>query len=309
MKVIMYHYVREFSPKMPYFKYLNIENFKKQLDYFEDEYGFLSKPEFEEAIFNKTKSTPSKKIVLTFDDGLSDHYKYVYPELVRRGLWGIFYIPAKPYLEKIFLGVHLIHSLVGSIPVAKLLSQLESKLTEEMLIDSMRADFSNETYVNQKNSASIDKFKRILNYFIDYKYREGILSELISVNNIDVNVDSFYLSVNQIREMHDNGMIIGSHSVNHPVLSKLSYSEQKFEIFESLNFIELTLGQNIVRTFCFPYGGSRSYNKETLALLGDSGYDFSFSVDYRDVTKEDLLSNIQSLPRYDCNFFPHGEAS
>ena len=30
----MYHYVREFNPKLPFFKYLDAENFGKQLDFF-----------------------------------------------------------------------------------------------------------------------------------------------------------------------------------------------------------------------------------------------------------------------------------
>ena len=46
MKAIMYHYVREFNSKFPYFRYLDINNFEKQLDYFEQRYGFVSKEEW-----------------------------------------------------------------------------------------------------------------------------------------------------------------------------------------------------------------------------------------------------------------------
>ena len=42
MKAIMYHYVRPFDSEYPYLKNLDINNFKKQLDFFEQEYGFFN---------------------------------------------------------------------------------------------------------------------------------------------------------------------------------------------------------------------------------------------------------------------------
>ena len=102
MKAIMYHYVREHDDSLPFFKYLHINNFIKQLDYFSNKFGFVNKNEFFDYV---THPSPIKtlvrsiknKIVLTFDDGFKDHYKYVLPELIKRDLWGIFYIPISPY--------------------------------------------------------------------------------------------------------------------------------------------------------------------------------------------------------------------
>ena len=36
--------------------------------------------------------------------------------------------------------------------------------------------------------------------------------------------------------MHNAGMIIGSHTVNHPVMSRLNNQEQEFQIKKSLIF-------------------------------------------------------------------------
>ena len=47
---------------------------------------------------------------------------------------------------------------------------------------------------------------------------------------LDIPLKDFYLTKNEIQKMNDLGMIIGSHTVNHPVLSTLSYDEQKYEI-------------------------------------------------------------------------------
>ena len=94
MKAIMYHYVREYSDSLPNFRYLDIENFSKQLDFFEKEFGFMEKKDWDDVINRKVEDINSfkDKIILTFDDAMKCHYEYVYPELEKRGLWGIFYV-------------------------------------------------------------------------------------------------------------------------------------------------------------------------------------------------------------------------
>ena len=93
----MYHYVRPYNRSYPHFNSLDICTFKKQLDFFEKEYGFLTKSEYQYSI--KNSSNP-KGVVLTFDDGFKDHVDYVLPELIKRGLWGIFYISTGVYQKK-----------------------------------------------------------------------------------------------------------------------------------------------------------------------------------------------------------------
>ena len=94
MKAIMYHYVRPFDAAMPFFKNLHIDDFKRQLDYFEKEYGFVSKKDFLDSF--KTGKVP-QGVVLTFDDGARCNYEHVFPVLKERNLWGIFYIPTQIY--------------------------------------------------------------------------------------------------------------------------------------------------------------------------------------------------------------------
>ena len=46
MKAIMYHYVRPQTEYQPDYYYLDVDDFRSQLDYFEEEFGFVSKAEF-----------------------------------------------------------------------------------------------------------------------------------------------------------------------------------------------------------------------------------------------------------------------
>ena len=54
---------------------------------------YLSREEFESAC---ESGRAADGLVLTFDDGLIDHYRYVLPLLVERGLFGIFYVCTAP---------------------------------------------------------------------------------------------------------------------------------------------------------------------------------------------------------------------
>ena len=73
MKAIMYHYVRPFNPVLPYFTYLDLNNFRHQLDWFQDNMPILSLENFLSAIKNGV--APKEGTILTFDDGLSDHFR------------------------------------------------------------------------------------------------------------------------------------------------------------------------------------------------------------------------------------------
>ena len=63
-----------------------------------------------------------------------------------------------------------------------------------MIPDKKREEFDENTYLNQKNSQNILLFKKTLNYFISYEYREKVLDELAKLLNLESFVTSFYIS-------------------------------------------------------------------------------------------------------------------
>ena len=88
--VIMYHYIRDFSnTRYNKIKGLDVEDFKKQLDYFNNYYEFISIEDLI-ACLNSKKKLPNNSILLTFDDAYQDHFKYAYPVLKNRGISGAF---------------------------------------------------------------------------------------------------------------------------------------------------------------------------------------------------------------------------
>lgn len=303
----MYHYIRPEPAALPHFRYLHIDDFRRQLDHFAATEGFVDRSAFLAAIDGGPQ--PQRGFVLTFDDGFGDHWRHVLPELQSRGLWGIFYVPTGVYDDGQLLDVHRIHYLLGRIGGGMLLEALERLIRPDMLSPAHTDEFRLRTYRNQENDAATTEFKRLLNYFVDYAWRDRLLDQLMECfADESALANDWYMSTDQIAEMQRAGMIVGSHSVSHPVFSRLDSATQEREINESFAFLERATGGLEMRTFCYPYGGFHSFTAETERLLDAAGCRFSFNVEPRDIALADLRGRPQALPRYDCNMFPHGAA-
>ena len=307
IKAIMYHYVQKPDHFYPGLKFLHEKSFIRQLDFLKKTFGFIKRKDWLYSLNNKTQNKNLKGVILTFDDGLACHYDTVYQILRKKNLWGIFYVPCKPYLNNEILDVHKIHILTGKFEIEKLLKLAEDIVDENMILTSKVEEFKSNTYQRQSNKKSVTDFKRLLNYFIKEEYKSNVIDEIAKSIGIKNFSKQYYLDIKSIQEMHKNNMIIGSHSVNHPLMSKLSFNEQKSEIDSSINFLKTVIDYDH-KTYCHPYGGKISYNKNTLRILKEKGVRYAFSVDNRDITHKDLHLNFYTLPRYDCTEFPFGTA-
>ncbi len=308
MKAIMYHYVRDRVQNLPYFRYLHIDEFCKQLDYFQSNFYFPSRAEFLD-IVKGVKPVPENGIILTFDDGLKDHYDYAYKELKKRGLWGIFYIPTGMYTHDEMIDTQRIQHLNGRHGGAQILEWLQEMVEPHMIQHEKVEEFRQTTYEFQNNDSKTLEAKRILNYYLAHEWRKKILDRMMS-DTVDEKemIKSLYLSFDEMKEMADNGMIMGGHTITHPALSKLTRAQQKVEIEECLSFVHGIIDQKDVKTFCYPYGRKSTYTDETIQILKDNNVDFTFAVEHRDIAQDDIQSHIHALPRWDCNQFPHGTA-
>lgn len=77
-----------------------------------------------------------------------------------------------------------------------------------------------------------------------------------------------YLSDEQIKEMSDNGMEIGSHGLTHKYFPLMNAEEMSFELSESKRILEPIINKS-VNCFAFPGG---HYNGDALRTLRASGY-------------------------------------
>lgn len=304
MKAVMYHYVRPTDEDYPNLKYLNRDDFCAQLDYFSETFGYVQQEEFLAALNGKELPTG---VVLTFDDGLRDHFDFVLPELQRRGLWGIFYVSTGPYHTGELLDVHRIHQLLGRWGGESICHVLDELVKPEMMVGERVEEFRTATYPHNDDDWT-KRAKRIINYYLEPSHRKSVLDCMMSeiFGNEKRLVEEVYVTPSEIQLLQDVGMIVGSHTVGHPVMSRLSETEQRAEIVDSFDFLEKVTGGLSTRTFCYPYGLRHDFNATTVRLLTEYGCEFTVAVEWRDCTAEDFATRRQALPRYDCNQFPHG---
>jgi len=79
---------------------------------------------------------------------------------------------------------------------------------------------------------------------------------------------SSLMSWEELRELLDNGMEIGSHTMNHPNLRTLSEEKLRYEIQNSKIILEEKLGQKIL-VFAYPYG---ALDSKVIKAVKDSNY-------------------------------------
>ena len=294
----MYHYVRDDSSEYPNFKNLTTDQFRKQIDFFDRTYGFVSKEKFIESL---DRQTPIEKgVILTFDDGFKDHYLNVLPILEEKKIWGLFYVPTGHYKDKKVLNVHRIHHLLGKYDAKLLLDKGLKLLDVSMLNEDKIQEFDKEIYKDQNLNRYEFRFKRLFNYYLRDEYKTTMLDWLVSeyLNESEL-YDTLYLTKEQLMEMEKLGSIVGSHTVTHPVLSTLNYKQQKEEIEESNNFLGSFLDMQI-KSFCYPYGSTATYNSDTLKILEECNVHHAFVVGNKPLN---VVANKYELTRIDCNRF------
>ena len=75
----------------------------------------------------------------------------------------------------------------------------------------------------------------------------------------------------ELEKMAENGIEIGSHSLNHPILSRVP----SHDLLKEVNGSKVVLEQRLrrpVRTFCYPNSGPGDINEEVTAAVAKAGY-------------------------------------
>jgi peptidoglycan/xylan/chitin deacetylase (PgdA/CDA1 family) len=80
------------------------------------------------------------------------------------------------------------------------------------------------------------------------------------------------LTWDEVREIAGLGFEIGSHTVNHPDMARISLDEARHELVESKQTLEQQTGRP-VRFFAYPFGGQEHFPPNRLPLVYEAGYE------------------------------------
>lgn len=292
----MYHYIRNKSKLFPNYDILEKKDYINQIKNFEKKNGLINS--YEELFISSDKFLP------TFDDGFKDHI-FAAEVLKKHNSIGIFFIPTLPLKNNIILDVHKTHLILGKVRSFEALNELEKYLYKNKITNFYKNNEKikyKSAYKDQIDEDKKKEFKKIMNYYGDLKLKHKILDYLLKKFDINTKPKNYYLNKKEIKYLKSIGMIIGSHSESHTLLSRLSYKEQFKELNNSKIFLEKIINKSI-DTFCYPFGRKISYNYNTLKILKKLKYKLAYSVEERDISFKDIQKKPYELPRYNCNLF------
>lgn len=243
--------------------------FEKDLDFLLKHYRPIDL--FELIEINKDKKSSSAKgyMHLSFDDGLSSCHDIIAPILQKKG------IPATFFLNSAFIDNKALMFRYKVSLCIESLSKIDSKLRENILKKSKDFFEKNDpALANYNESAKLDELADLLQLDFDEYLREK----------------KPYMNTDQIQNLLNLGFSIGSHSVDHPLYSKISLEQQLTQTIQSQEFLEQKFGINY-RVFAFPftdYGVKKDFFSH---IFEKERFDLSFGT--AGLKKDCIQQNLQ----------------
>jgi len=278
MLTIMYHFVSSALDNAVFngTRGINVEDLENQIVWLiNNGYSSLSCNEILSILDNGT-SFQKKKFYLTFDDGIKQHSKNVLPLLLKYKIEAAFFIPTKPLIDKV-LPVFEKQRILQYSLYKDYSEFLEAFCTSCRTIS--KKDIFNPTAKNVKNAKdylgqfsfyddSERYYRKLRNEFLDNKTFNLIIEQLFSgfYSKDEVFLNEYFLSEKDIRELADNGMVIGGHSHSHPFLTKLAEDEIIEEINISHEFLQSLISREIT-IFAYPFGDNDTKVQKCLKVM------------------------------------------
>tara|TARA_S200000501_G_scaffold376655_1_gene432250 strand:- start:669 stop:1622 length:954 start_codon:yes stop_codon:yes gene_type:complete len=300
-----YHFIRKKNDIFyKNINYLDFNKFKNQITNFEKIFNIIG---FDDAldVLNSRRKYKKPFLLLTFDDGYMDHYKYVLPFLLKKKHKGLFY-PFANSLKKGFITdtnkIHFILAKNTKIEMIEneIITYLKNftKYNLKKINVAREIIYKNRRYDNHK----ISFVKRLLQYYlpskIRYKINDYLFKKLVTKDKLEF-YERLYLKKKHLKEMKNHNMHFGSHGTSHNYLGFMSSKEQNLEIKNSLIFLKNLFPKENNFSICYPYG---SFNKETIKIVKKYNFKLGLSNSYGSVNLQ-KKNNLFTLPRYDTNDF------
>jgi peptidoglycan/xylan/chitin deacetylase (PgdA/CDA1 family) len=252
---------------------------------------------------------PERPLMLTFDDGYTDHFDHVLPVLEREELSACFFPPGKCILEHKVLDVNKIHFILAAVPDKQLLvDRINSFVEENRARHDLPAPaeyWGSVARPSRWDPAEVVYCKRMLQRELPLDLRQrlidGLFAEFVSSDEAQF-AEELYMSTDQIVALGERGMFIGSHGYDHFWLNRLTSDEQENEIDRSLDFLRSVEAPTTNWIMCYPFGG---YDDSLISILRERNCSVGLTTE---VGLASLYENDPlRLPRIDTNDLPKSE--
>jgi peptidoglycan/xylan/chitin deacetylase (PgdA/CDA1 family) len=234
------------------------EKFKEQIDFISKRFEIL---QLDELLQNESLSPKKKYAAITFDDGFYSVRLHALPFLKSRSISFSVFLN-KTAIEKNQLWLS---------------NLILSHHNQEYLTGILNENSIEKTEWNNFYKSPIDW---ILSNF------EKINVESLLIKNQPN--EKTYLSEEDVTQLFQQGVFVGSHSVNHTVLSKIDHKKLSSEIFENKHYLETLIGKP-VNFFAIPFGKKPDYNEEVIKACRKAGHTKVLTSNPSAVSKKDEM--------------------
>lgn len=262
--ILMYHSVGKPNFLGPALR-VSAENFSAQIDYLLRYFQIVPLESAVETL-RRGAALPKNAVALTFDDGFRDNYETAFPILKERRCPATIFVAADPVLHKRSLWTYKVLFWIENSRVERL------EFTPDEFARSSPTIFDLTTRRRRRRASSA-----ILSWLcrVAPARRTRLLEEIAEKLDLGHDADPYdqlpMLTDEQLREMAEAGITIGSHTVTHPALPALSRDDALRELTESKALLESEIGRP-VSLFAYPFGEFEHFNAEIQALVGAAGY-------------------------------------
>jgi len=288
----MFHDVRDLDetnfPKRYLLRcFLRKTQFEHQINHIVNNYTVISSTELKQIDYNDNK----RYAVLTFDDGLQDHY-YVHKILKQKGVSGTFFVPTLPITSGKMIPSHKIQ-FIQSATEEKLLTQEilscfdnKSEIWNIYSKTKWKDNWWSKEMIFNTNILRKHKTKD----FNNYEYIDFLFKKYVNENEFEFS-KKLYLSPTQLEEMSNNNMVIGGHGYTSENLLLLTDYEN--DIDNSYKFVSKYTDKFL---FSYPNGG---FNDEIKSCLKNKKCEVAFTVNPMTLTELDSIDYLE-FPRYNA---------
>jgi peptidoglycan/xylan/chitin deacetylase (PgdA/CDA1 family) len=222
-------------------------------------------------------SLPARALCITFDDGYANNLTVAAPILISRNL------PATVFVSTGFTGG-------GRMWNDTLIEMVRVAPTE---LDLSRFELGAYALTDiAARRVAIDALIGKLKY-LEPQARLARVDEIAAHVGRELPND-LMMTETQLRELHAQGIEIGAHTVNHPILTRIDDDRARAEILGSKRRLEEIVGKPIT-TFAYPNGRPhRDYESRHVTIARDCGFDCAVSTAWGAATRR---SDPFQIPR------------
>jgi peptidoglycan/xylan/chitin deacetylase (PgdA/CDA1 family) len=304
--VMMYHYVRPDTAPIPAgIRPMLASEFERQLDLLAEHYT-IAQPVHFLAWLNshEPSANPKPPCLLTFDDGTRDHAEVVTPILVRRNLGGVFFILSGPAEERMMPLTHAIHWLLGQ-PDEQTWEIFQRYARDKLHNPAALGDAAAASRIYHYEPPLRARIKYAANMAMPQDATKEIVrraAEQAGLSLPDLARD-WFVSADQIMDMHRTGMTIGLHGHSHSSLQTLGAEGICREIAHGSNYLAHVTGNPPTWWAC-PFGGTGASDQTLQAMRAAmQTHNLRVAVTTRKAPVAQG-SDPLALPRYDCIDLP-----